>query len=75
MPAAPSDHRYVLAVGRVSDEVAELDGTHLIKRLEDVVLVRTSLSTAVELRRIRLPHVHIYASERAARTAFSLFQR
>lgn len=74
MPAAHHDYRYVLAVGGVSDEVAELEGAKLLKRLDQVVLVRTSLATAAELRRARRPHVHIYASERAARSAFELFQ-
>jgi hypothetical protein len=74
MPAAHHDYRYVLAVGGVSDEVAELEGAELLRRLDQVVLVRTTLSTATELRRSKRPHVHIYASERAARSAFELFQ-
>jgi hypothetical protein len=73
MPAR-SDQRYVLAVGRVSDEVAALEGVQLLKRLDQVVLVRTSLSTAAQLRRMKRPHIHIYTSEKGARTAFSLFQ-
>jgi hypothetical protein len=75
VPAAHHDHRYVLAVGGVSDEVAELEDAKLLKRLDQVVLVRTTLSTATALRRAKRPHVHIYESERAARSAFELFQR
>lgn len=74
MPAH-SDQRYVLAVGHVCDEVAALEDAQLLKRVDQVVLVQTSLSTASLLRRSKVPHVHIYSSERAARTAFSLFQR
>jgi hypothetical protein len=74
MPAVNSDSRYVLAVGGVADEVAEIHDATLLKRLDQVVLIRTSLSTATELRRAKRPHVHIYESERAARSAFELFQ-
>jgi hypothetical protein len=74
MPAVHHDYRYVLAVGGVADEVAGLEGAKLLKRLDQVVLIRTTLSTATELRRAKRPHVHIYESERAARSAFELFQ-
>ena len=70
-----SQQRYVLAVGDAADEVAGHDGVALIQRLDHVVLVETSLSTAAELRKACRPHVHVYDSEKAARAALSLFQR
>jgi hypothetical protein len=74
--AIPRDHqRYVLAVGDASDEVAAHDDVALIQRLDRVVLVETSMSTAAELRRAFGPHVHVYESEKAARAALALFRR
>jgi hypothetical protein len=75
MAISRNEQRYVLAVGDASDEVAGHDGVTLIQRLDHVVLVETSLSTATELRRACRPHVHVYESEEAARAALALFRR
>ena len=75
MAISRNQPRYVLAVGDASDEVAGHDGVALIRRLDHVVLVETSLSMAAELRRAFRPHVHVYDSEKAARAALALFQR
>ncbi len=75
MAISRNEQRYVLAVGDASDEVARHDGVALIQRLDRVVLVETSLSTAAELREACRPHVHVYESEEAARAALALFRR
>jgi hypothetical protein len=74
MTTTRSEPRYVLAVGETSGDVASHDGVQLILRLEHVVLVETSWSTAAELRRAGRPHVHVYESEKAARAAIGLFR-
>jgi hypothetical protein len=74
MAISRNELRYVLAVGDASDEVAGHDGVAVIQRLDRVVLVETSASTAAELRRAGRPHVHVYDSEKAARAALGLFQ-
>jgi hypothetical protein len=73
--SAPTDLRYVLAVGQACDEIAGHRDVTLVQRLEHAVLVRTSMVTAAELRRAGRPHVHVYASERAAHAALALFRR
>lgn len=74
--ATPTDpQRYVLVVGDASSEVASLDGVAVIQRLDQVVLVETSLSTATALRAVAKPHVHVYSSKKAARAALDLFRR
>lgn len=73
MTTSPSEQRYVLAVGHVSDQIAAHEDVALVQRLDHVVLVQTSMTTAAELRRAGRPHVHVYASEKAARAAFALF--
>jgi len=75
MAISRNELRYVLAVGDASDEVAVHDGVALIQRLDHVVLVATSLSTATELREACRPHVHVYESHRAALAALALFRR
>lgn len=74
MAISRDEQRYVLAVGDASDEVVTHAGVAVIERLDHVVLVETSLSTAAELRAAGWPHVHIYASEKAARAALALFR-
>jgi hypothetical protein len=74
--ATPNDpQRYVLVVGDASSEVASLDGVAVIQRLDQVVLVETSLTTATVLRKVAKPHVHVYSSKKAARAALDLFRR
>jgi len=75
MAISRNPQRYVLAVGDASDEVGKHDDVALIQRLDRVVLVETSLSTATELRKAYRPHVHVYESEEAARAALALFRR
>ncbi len=70
-----SDRRYVLAVGGARHRVTSHAGVALVEALPHVVLVETSVVTAAELRRSGRPHVHVYASERAARAALALFER
>ncbi|HEX6331712.1 MAG TPA: hypothetical protein VF129_10565 [Actinomycetota bacterium] len=75
MATSTDPQRYVLVVGEASSEVASLEGVEVIQRLDHVVLVETSLSTATVLRTAAKPHVHVYSSKRAARAALDLFKR
>jgi hypothetical protein len=75
MTTAPSEPRYVLAVGDACDEVASHPDVIVIQRLDHAVLVEASMNTAAQLRRTGRPHVHVYRSEEAARVALALFRR
>ncbi|HSJ50744.1 MAG TPA: hypothetical protein VLA90_05590 [Actinomycetota bacterium] len=75
MATSTDPQRYVLVVGDASSEVASLDGVSVIQKLDHVVLVETSLSTARVLRDAARPHVHVYSSKKAARAALDLFKR
>jgi hypothetical protein len=75
MSSPRSLHRFVLVVGDASNDVTSQGDVAVIERLDHVVLVETSMSTAAVMRRAGRPHVHVYSSERAARAALALFQR
>lgn len=74
MKSFTDQQRFVLAVGDISDRVAEDSAVRVLARLDRVVLVEASYRTALDIRDTAGVVIHIFEREADARRAFGLFQ-
>jgi hypothetical protein len=65
--------RYVIALGDDADIVQKTDGTAVVERLDNVVLVEADVALAKELARAG-EYVHVFASPHDALRVLALFR-
>jgi hypothetical protein len=65
--------RYVLALGDDADVVVSTDGTAVVERLDNVVVVEADLPLAKQLA-VAGEYVHVYSSPHDALRALALFR-